>query len=233
MRDLRRVIPVSSLIILFVFGCSSRAAQPPEWFANSSCEPPCWQQLMPGRTMGAEVLQAISQIAFIDPTTITTNGAPWNGFSNIIYLPLSDRIDINVYLLDDRVSKISFYGGSPGENQLGITIGDVLAKFGEPDSVIRVQYLGRGWLPGSDTLRTFVFILYLEKGIAMGYDETSLPVRQHTHITPEIELARLDYFYPEDFNFLLENGTFSQGNLDAQETLQIMRPWAGYGEYPP
>jgi hypothetical protein len=227
-----RTILINGVLLLFLSSCAA-PSEPPEWFTNASCEAPCWQQISPGQTTRAEVLQSIPQIAFIDPTIVFTKGESWNGFSDIIFLPISEAVMADIDLRDDRVSIITFSSTEPGKNQLGLTVSDVITQYGEPDSIVRVRFTGRGWLPGSDARRVFVFILYTEKGIALGYDETSLPKRKHYQISPEIELSRLDYFYPEDFSFLLENGTFSQGNLDAQKTLQIMQPWVGYGDYSP
>jgi len=231
----KRRFYLSFLVFGSIIAFSSCSSKPDtSWFTSSPCEAPCWFDIVPGKTTSSELLPLLLENTYIDDKSIANRDVSLKIFNDIYYFNLKNHVEGEIWLLDDRISSI--FWGSPGDgeitNSLGLTVGELINKFGEPDFVVRVNDLGPGLLPISDAVHPIVFLINSKKGIVISYDEYRLPKKYHNRVAPDIEVGSLEFFSPDDFDRLLEVGAFTMFETETKEdALRRLRPWKGYGEY--
>jgi len=90
---------------------------------------------------------------------------------------------------------------------------------------------------GSPSGGSFIVAINEDIGVQFMYDTADIPSQLRTKIVPEIPIKCLTYFAPEFYNDMLEAGLVAMGQLNAEQTLEAMQPWGGYGnldeKYPP
>jgi hypothetical protein len=186
---------------------------------------------VPGETEKNDLLQIIDNLPMVDVSSIWVKGGPWKEFNDTVGFSLTTGEEFWIYLLDDKVSLVSIHPIDSG-GDLGFTFGDAVERFSEPESLIIVGFGGPGilWFTANHTV---FYAITPEKGINFGYDVYYTPKRWRDEINPEIPISMVDFFDPDSYQVLLEARMFSMGLLGAEETLDIMRPWTGYGEIEP
>ncbi len=231
----RRILLLFTILATSIMLSACNPQPDMSWFISSPCEAPCWFNVVPGETSKEEIVPILQTIPGIDPDSIGNRGFPVEIFDDEIFddyyfFDWHNHIEGEIWLLDNRVSFIILTPKTKGyvpKYSLGLTVGDIIEKYGEPDYVLRVRQLGPGPLPISDAMHPFVALIYTEQGIAMEYDAYYLPERVRNLVTGDIKIFKLKYFFPGDFDRLLDIGGFSY--FDTRIKLQ---PWHGYGEYP-
>lgn len=216
------------LTVLVISACNLKLDT--SWFTSSPCEAPCWYNIIPGETSKEDVVQILQNIPGINPDSIGNRGSPIKIFDDYFFFKWNDHVEGEIWILDNRVSEIiltpKVNGYSP-KYSLGLTVGEIIEKYGEPDYVLRVRQLGPGPLPISDAMHTFIVLINADRGIVIEYDTYYLPEKVRNLISSDIKISYLKYFYPDDFDRLLETGAFS-----FFDTTVKLQPWHGYGEYP-
>jgi hypothetical protein len=182
---------------------------------NPSCPLPCWENINPGETTKNELLSIVANHPLIDKDTVTQVGYPWNIFDDTVYFTFGrSKINVEALILDNKVATLILTG------DMGVTFGQLIEKTGDPEGVIILSSPDGG---------SFVIAVNHSNGVSFAYETSSLRGKYRSEISPEIPIRWLTLFNPKQFHDLLEAGIFSMGAYNADETLEIMHPWVGYG----
>jgi hypothetical protein len=226
-----------SLVLLLLFAASC-TAQPVKFsiLDGSSCELPCWHGIVPGKTTKEEYLKLIENVSFEENqlSTVLIEGETENLFDGVIASRIESRRLLNVNLdlwiqafwtSDNLIRYIEVCGD---ENKINTTIGDIFNESGPPEFIIS----GGNHLGGID-----VVLVNPKVGESFWYQTNRLPENMQQIISPDIVIRCLDLFDTTMYQDMLEEGFFSMGYYNAEETLRVLYPWNGFGnlneKYPP
>jgi hypothetical protein len=209
-------------LTLILASCTILGEQP-SVLDDSNCEAPCWNGIVVGVTTSEEMLAILKELPIVDQDSIAVAISPWKIYDGkiIFFLYpspiLKNRHEAYVQsnILKGKVSDIGFCGN------LGTSFGNVVEKIGEPKSII---------ILGSPSGGSFVNAVNEDIGVQFTYDTADIPRQLRAKIAPEIPIKCLVYFAPEFYDLMLEAAQFSAGHLNAEQTLNAMRPWNGYGD---
>lgn len=197
-----------TVILLLISACAPSNSE--SILNNSVCDLPCWNNIIPGQTTEKDFMVIIEELPSIDQDSIVNVGKPWNTFDNRIYVSVSRNLDLETYILNDRVAMMGFSGA------LSMSFGQFIEIIGYPDNIITI-----GGHDGSIS----VIALYPEKGV--GYasilNESDLQIQQSD------DVYSLTLFDPKRFIDILDAGMFSNGFYNASQMQEMMYPWKGYG----
>lgn len=129
------------IFLTIASGCTLKSP-PPSILENLACDPPCWQNIIPGVTTEQEVLDIIAGLQDIDKDSIFNRGFPRSGYSNVIRFRFDNNnypVVVEIFFIDGTVGLISLF-----EN-LGETISSAFLKLGEPKNVFIVYQ--KAYLP--------------------------------------------------------------------------------------
>jgi hypothetical protein len=226
-------LPFIRFVVIFslIFGlggCKQSNLQ----FALSSpnCNPPCWQNIIPGKTTEEEVINNLKNNSIVDQKSITLQGGRWNTFDDAIYsLFKNGEIKSEIYFLNGKVALMTFSG------DLNTTFNQAVTAFGDPEYIINIPQWGG--LPGYPDPSFSITALNPSKGIKFSYDTRDVGGNIKLELTPENKITRISYFDPNKYKNILDAGMFSEGFLKDGEAEKFMVIWNGYGEidkkYPP
>jgi hypothetical protein len=189
---------------------------------NASCEPPCWENINPGKTTRLEANKILHELSWINNGSIKDyslytedDSIRWEGtyeagddFGEIIFE--NDIVAIIEVFPKDGVLEFS----------------DFIEKFGEPEYVFATFY-------SIERSAISVDILYPSKGIGFNYNYN----RSYSHIVSSIPISAQDkvmyvwYCDPQNYYKYLTSepiGLYSTEFFD-----RGVQRWKGYGEYEP
>jgi len=224
-------IGLSVLLILpslILSGCSWIKGR--SFYADLTCQLPCWQNIVPGVTTEEEALRILRNSASIDQQSLSTTGSAWLIFDDIIrFRSAPKNWHGEAYILDQKVAKINFWGN------LNLKFGDAIKVNGEPKFVINIPtYRGP---PGSPALGYSLIVIDPDRGIAYEFNTADLPELQRGELRPDTPIRLMTYFDPDKYDEFLEAKLFSMGFLGREGTLEYLVPWTGFGsiksKYPP
>jgi hypothetical protein len=221
---------VAFALLLILVACSKYVDDRPSILERSSCELPCWSNIIPGRTSEQGAIQTISALSFVEKESILVTNKPWKTFDNQIFFSFDTKSGFKTN--SPKLSEIDVSNGLVRVltlcGDLHTTIGDVAKKIGEPEKLIS----GGSIAGGRD-----VILVNSQVGVFYWYNTKELPDATELSISPAIKLQCLSAFDPNHFNELLDTGLFSMGYYNAEQTLKVMYSWNGYGnldtKYPP
>jgi hypothetical protein len=218
------------LVFLLLVACTQSSGAQTSIVEESSCELPCWNNIIVGKTSEQEVLQVISTLPIVENKSILVTNQPRNIFDNQIFFQLNlDTTKRNnapnlsqIDLSDNLVRVLALCGN------LNTTIGEIVERTGKPEGIIS----GGSVAGGRD-----VILINSKIGISFWYNTDETPKKSEFIIDPEIQVHCLVLFDPFFYEEMLEAGLFSMGHYNAEETLRVLYPWDGYGnldeKYPP
>jgi hypothetical protein len=119
-----------------------------------------------------------------------------------------------IYVLDGRVSIISF------ENNL-VTLKHAIELFGIPQSIL-VVHTGHF---------DQVTLLNAQKGIVVDYKLFGSQNLESSSIEPDTSISGVSFFDPNQYQKVLDSGFLSAYTLTANQTLNNLQPWDGYGSF--
>lgn len=210
------------IIILLITSC----AKPPidtSILEQSSCELPCWNNIVAGQTTEKEALQILEDLPIVDQASIENTNQHWNMFDNQVYFSFKQDRTLNqppqirgsMDITDNIVSGLILCG------EINTSMGDIVAATGEPDGI-----LGGGNIDGS----RIVILINSQKGLSYWYTFKKTPESQRYEITPYTPVNCINLFDPRLYEKLLDATLLSDGHYNAEETLKVMYPWDGYGD---
>lgn len=207
-----KVIPRVILFILLLFPSSCTFGEKPlRALIDSPCAPPCWQNIVPGRTTKTEVIQYVERIPEIDPQQSQWVGS-WNVYSDYFVIDfLNSKSKGAIGIIDDTVEFIGLY------DDLHINIAQAITIYGDPESVV-IETVDSG-----DIIFLGVRLLYPKQGLVLNFKDGDL---QTAHIQPGKEIEWVIFVDPMRFETTLTEGSA----IIEKEALQNNRfPWNGYG----
>ncbi len=211
------------MILLLVTACTE---PPPEHsiLEKSSCQLPCWNGIVAGQTTEADLLQILEGLPIVDQSSIQNTHQPWSIFDNEIHFAIRQDSTTNqrskisgyVYLTDSIVSQLIICG------EIHTSMGDIVKATGEPENILSGGLIEQ---PGR-----LVILINSRKGISYWYTAQKTRNSQRYEITPDVSIGCIDMFDPALYEKLLDAKLLSSGYLNAEETLNVMYPWNGYGD---
>ena len=213
------------LICLFIVACVNT---PDEMsiLDKSTCELPCWNDVVAGKTTENELLKILENLPDVDPETIRNTNQAWNIFDDQIYFSFRQgwsfsqrpKLRGEVYITNNSVSELTLCG------EINTTMGALVEAVGEPEHIIS----GNNFYGG----RT-VILIHSKKGVSYWYT-TEL---DNLKISPDTSINCIDIFDPSLYETMLDAKFFSNGYYNAEETRKVWYSWSGYGnldeKYPP
>lgn len=217
--------------LMMLTACSAGA--PPSVLRDSTCNLPCWNDIVPGQTSEAEFLGILSRLRIVDQASVTEVGASGMLWHRTVFFSLYPGRSQGNFLvgrrawasaeantLDDKIGDLWLCGN------IGVTFGDVIQRSGEPESILTMADYFSGGLWGNAINPT--------KGVAFSFETQR---NAQAELGPETKVRCLLLFDPGIYRRMLEAGSFSGGDYDAVQVLKILYAWDGYGrlleKYPP
>jgi hypothetical protein len=209
------------VIVLMLTACTI-INEKPSIIDDSSCDAPCWNEITVGVTTKEEMLAILKELPNVDTDSIAFINSPWQIYDsgiNFFLYPnpiFGNRHDAYAEsnIIKDKVVKLAFCG------DIGLTFSDIVKETGEPKSLI---------IGPSPSGGLFVIAVNQDIGVQFWYDTVNVPKPLSTEVSPEAQIDCLVYFDRSLYKEMLEIGSFSMGHLNAEETLDAMYPWVGYG----
>jgi hypothetical protein len=159
------------------------------WLEGDQCALPCWQGITPHETTLAEALELLNQYPFIkeiEPSDDEEIYFSWDfeERQSIAYGGFLSYKKEPPYIIDYIDLSIAT-----------ITLGEVIAAYGEPNYVLVDAYTGGLPHGGDDVIHVYEFLaVYLEQGFIIGKRETAFPYLRQ--ISPKQELSFMTTFAP-------------------------------------
>lgn len=194
------------------------------------CKPPCWRGLIPGKSTGEEVAQAIEQLRAEGWADRITGNATV-GYS-VSPSPFTSDGTIHVFIEDNVVT------GIHGSSMLSFyySVGDLVELLGDPELLYLVAKGStccrscEQWSPPSDSRNVPVHILYPSKGL---WFLMLVPLDNGLGcICPEMQVTTFIYHAPYTIKEILEG----EHPLVVETALkyateQDIIEWHGFGGY--
>jgi hypothetical protein len=212
------------LFLLFAAACGP-STESPSILDRSSCDLPCWNGIIVGKTTEEDALKIIKNLPDVNRESIRQQKSipvfeNWIRFSFGYRHPLSGRSKLrgDIFTTHGIVSDLTICG------DIKTSIGRLVEAIGEPEHLISGNII-----PGGRS----VTLIDSQDGISYGYT-TDL---DHLEITRDTPLDCIDIFDVSFYDEMLEAGLFSGGGYDAAETQRAWYAWDRYGnldeKYPP
>jgi len=215
-------------LILFLSACGQSTSP---IITDDICAPPCWNGIIPGKTTEPELRSILDQLSIIDPeSVVVSDQEPLFNHTYIVTLE-KGRILVFINFLDNVVSLILFTPLDIIGDDLGITFGEAVEAFGEPEFVVNTTTMGPTkflWFNVGINPWTLISAMHLQKGIEYHYRIPLLSKHPSQQIEPDTRLLEASFFDPAAFEQLADKRMFSGMNFE--QTAERMYPWAGYGD---
>ncbi len=213
------------IILLIMVGLASCIRTTTEFplITNTTCHPPCWQNIVPGKSTEQEVVGILNDNPIIDSNSLAIKGEPWNSFSDVIYFKTKPNEDIGaIYFINDKVAMITISG------ILKFSFEQAIDNLGEPQYIINMPtYYGP---PGFLKISYEISALIPSEGIKFSYNTREIKGNNQSSLSPGNQISEVSFFDKNSYEYILQAGMFSEGVLNAIETEQYLIPWDGYGE---
>lgn len=199
----------------------------PSLLDDLTCLPPCWQNIIPGKSAKQDALSTLTQLASIDQESIyvydpklgAPKGIPIQVYDEIIDSNIASEEQfhgfLNIYILKDKVSVISFQLRNDD-----IALSEAIKKLGEPEFIVITSYR-----------ENLVFgFVSPSVGTAFVYSTLGQSKRTLSEVYPEARLESIYFFDPETYEEFLESRFLTFNQRDSDETRAHLAPWKGYGK---
>ena len=176
------------------------------WLNSPTCQPPCWENIIPGQSTLNDSLKIIAQIsgAQFQRISLTPHVNSKTTFAEWGWGQIATRVNSQI------IASIDLY--LPEEQPL--TINRLIDAHGNPSSLVRGSCFGE-----FSPARCGYVLLYKEKGMVI-YIDLSSKQDAPVEIVSDIKVTVISLSLQEDFNI------FSEGNKDLSEVI-----WDGYKTY--
>jgi hypothetical protein len=185
---------------------------------DTSCNPPCWHQIIPGKSVESDVISILENVPEVNPELVSYYSSQYYGTTSHVKLAFDDDAgDIGgwIYFMNGVVFMMDF-----GPKKGALTLEDAIQLLGEPEFTYAYKEIG-------ETQTMIILLLYPSKGYIILYNIERFR-RDSAIIQPEHSIQSVMYFDPSQLNEVITSGLII--GQDIATVKQQMRPWEGYGE---
>lgn len=203
------------VIVCLLSACTTSA--PAKVFTESTCEPPCWNEIVPGQSDSTAVRTALQNLMFIDQTSSRNQEFAESAEEYSFYRVVAQGGELLIYLRDDRVVWVDIRAVMTGE-----TIADLIDRLGAPEGVF-AEY------DGVENVKYIVYLFYPSKGATYAvYDRPQgSTLQDEDRIEADMILTDATFAVPDTLQAMLADMQVKEGRIQCiQDHLQ---PWSGYG----
>ena len=207
------------IFFLGFIGCILAACQmlPSAIFQNETCSPPCWNGVIPGKTLFKDINAKMNPTPSIDSKSIKTiSFLQSNDGISFSFLPNVRENGGRIFSQDGIVQAILFW---PKSNEFLLSEG--LQNWGSPDQYISIYY------SKVETPYLITIVTYINRGIILE-SRKAMSIEDVPKFENNLPIDDFWYINPELTNSLLENGPIAI--IDKQDLLDGLKPWTGLGE---
>jgi len=192
---------------------------------DDTCSPPCWRNIIPGKTTSQEAYDLIS--GFSDKKTGKVNRWGDYGQFNAYYdFTLSSGVRVWISTIDDVVALVEF---SDHDDNGIATFGMCVSRYGTPEYAAQSIYSSFGLPIGpTQTWHILFNALNPQKGVSYGFD-TYTYFGSKKSVSPGSKIIVINYFDTEQFDILLQSGWLLNSADDTGHDINDLHPWVGYG----
>jgi len=206
------------LIVITIGPMASCKPKPSTVLLDTSCEPPCWHDITPGKSTKNDVISILPKIPEVDPNSVEDTAITTGGILDY----LTWRFDSSA---GDSYGTIFFKNGAVSTIEISpkkgaLTLDNAIQKLGEPEFTF--AYKERGEID-----RMIIFLLYPTKGYVLLYNSSRFRPGSAS-IEPTHPIVYVYYFSPLLFDALVTSRPFIHDDFVTLQ--QNMRPWEGYGD---
>ena len=187
---------------------------------DTLCEPPCWQNIMPGSSSREEVYQIVSGLSFIHTAPLAT---PKRNDNSRSYDSWNFQENIR-----ERGGRITYSNNIVAYMEFSesgnIRIGKMIDFYGKPKFISIIT----GW---EDSRWLEVMWIYPTRGIVIiHFNHNWRPQGDYANITPDLPVNDVYYFDPDLYDTLVETVFYSPTMREVVQ--ESTRPWIDYGPMP-
>jgi hypothetical protein len=190
---------------------------------TDECAPPCWHQIVPGKTSYEDALKILKSISDVNHYKIDVWGQYYI-FSNGIEFRINTGEEGYIYSLDGIVAEIGF-----SKSKGIMSFGKFVEEFGIPEYGAQSSLLGPGFLGFGDAIHDWFFAISPQKGIVCGYDTYSFRGRDYI-LSPDTLITDIRFFDVNVFDVLLKEGFLIDFSFLKDYSQDNLIAWNGYGD---
>jgi hypothetical protein len=208
-------------VLLMAFLIASCSGKESVVIEDSTCEVPCWRNILVGKTEIASTKKLLRQMPDVETDSIRQGKNPHTLVEVITASFVNDKeTSLEITFVHEKVASIYF---SYAED---ISLSDAITKFGEP------RYIYPSALTGDPTVYLTVEFLYPELGVCIHHQNKRLLLQSPKtyNINGSANISRIYYVDPS-----LPQGQLTYGCLSGskESDIEIKKvEWKGFAEYP-
>ena len=196
-------------------------SRPPSVILTSTCDPPCWHGIEPGKTAYKDVPALLERIGIMEKYVTwefdkndTLISARWS-----FQRPIEDSSG-TIYFNDEKqVSAITI------RTINSITIAEIFEKLGEPEN-----YITETGTRENKEKYLDLYLFYPSQGYMVECVISIETGSAHVEVTEETPIFRVTYFAPDTYYELLPTRIFINKAVNARSGSS--HPWTGLGIIP-
>lgn len=214
-----RSLLISSILLVTIAACQNYTVDSPHLLTDQDCEPPCWNQITPGKTTALEAEAILQNSGFVAEDSIFQQDL--TGYEEpVLRWKFKGRGEGLIFVQNGLVLVTEINASSSAG--IGVTLSKMIEAYGEPDNVFSAfnpDIPQWGWIS----------FLYPDKGMDMVYAARLERAKYRTILRPETPISEIKYFSPDAYprlvkTYLLANSDWSQKEIDSSTY-----SWKGYG----
>ena len=178
-----------------------------------SCDPPCWNGIIPGESNKLFVLEILRENPEIDQETIENSLIHHFLFTDVVSWSFSEGGEGIAYFENDVLTQIEF-------RKTKYSLDYLITEFGDPDFVLMTPYWGR---------EINIWLLYSDRGVLLHYTK-NLSSNNFVRIGPKDKIKNITYFDRKIEQKILESISRSARDFYGKSLEILMQKWTGYGE---
>lgn len=186
---MKRVTNILVLVILgMIFASCNGKIGLEEILASSTCEAPCWMDIIPGKTTQEEAHSKINMMAdLVDKDSIFTR--TYASKPEIGWKFLDSELGGWINFENEKVSSILIGDPATYRDRYGVRLDRIIELFGVPTDI----YYTVG---GGDIAILRVFVMNRENGMWCMYTQ---PMGEKLFVSPDQVIVWIEFFDPNDY----------------------------------
>jgi hypothetical protein len=182
------------------------------WVKSPTCQPPCWENIIPGKTAFDKAIWIVSKIPDVKIEGMKMTSVP-DGYAGYVSWKF-DQLNSGSIITNDQNSTVESVELYLDEKQ-NLLLEDIINVYGNPSAVIRTV------CEGGESLRCYVGLIYEKIGLLVNTNvEMNITNTKPVTIRPKTRIISITFFPPSK---LEQSVPYEQG---APKII-----WRGYGDY--